>query len=140
MACLQNESVDISAVLECVGKLGTSVLGAVDLTAALEDSLPRQDVLGSVIVTGDDFWICSTMLGDVYVPRAVACDVGLEDQAATSLILALIPSHRRRTKWRAITAKRNCEGWQSAGRPRGTAIKNRQRRHHVSPHTKMEAN
>lgn len=95
-------------------------LNASEVLSLLRRHTEPVETIGHITSLHEEFFICSSCQGDVFVPKHLLPPT-TDDLAVcegTSWILTMLPSLRRRTQWRAVTAAQNNEGWQSAGRAR----------------------
>ena len=91
----------------------SEVLTPEELEAICQKYILPLEVIGKVVMRKDDFFICSIPEGDVFVPHSISES---QTHSASSWILTVIPSERRRTQWQALSAKPNTDGWENAQR------------------------
>ena len=87
-----------------------TVLGEDQLSALLDRCLTPQACTGLVVVTNAEFSICSTSLGQVFVPHSLLAK-NHEVTEGACFDLMVLPAQRRRTTWRALSAEPAGDGW-----------------------------
>jgi len=90
-----------------------SKIGDARVHDILERHRVTEEAIGYVTSRTATFAICTTAVGDAYVPVDVCSCFGdsMLSGEGTSWILHLMPSQRRKTSWRAVAATANSEGW-----------------------------
>jgi len=90
-----------------------SKIGDARVHDILERHRATEEAIGYVTSRTASFAICTTAVGDAYVPVDVCPCFGdsMLSGEGTSWILQLMPSQRRKTSWRAVAARANSEGW-----------------------------
>ena len=100
-------------LLESACVYASEAIGMQGLQLLLENLTKCQEAIGHIQRRSVSFVICSSSVGDIYVPSALVQSGEGEDEEGTSWILSVVPSQRHKTQWRALSAVRNVDGWKT---------------------------
>ena len=118
-----------------------SKIGDARVHDVLERHRATEEAIGYVTSRAATFAICTTAVGDAYVPVDV-CPCFSDSMVSgegTSWILQLMPSQRRKTSWRAVAAAANSDGWKCAQPARRAAgLRRHPNKHEGSPPGRSE--
>ena len=115
-----NEPSEELRLLETACSYASISIGTQALLLLLENLIKRQEAIAHVQRRFPSFVICSSSIGDVYVPINLM-QLGEIEEEGSSWLLSVVASQRHKTQWRALSATRNVDGWKSVENVRRSA-------------------